>query len=415
MKKSLMYLAALSTVAFIVLSVNGCKKDDDPSNLQIATLMAGTINLNEATAPTNVPSATTITATFNTNVDATTATNANITLVRNYDNASIALTFAVTTNTIVITPGEDLGNGALYKLTFTTGLKSTDGLAMTSPLERAFTTVGTFVPAGMIAYFDFNDNVNDQVGEFSPAAAGIIDLSYVASRNPAAGNAGSFNGTTTLVEIPNGDVINNTNNFTISFWVNADSTKHGQFVLGLAGWFGFQFEIAGDYTSCKLAAQYDLGDGSSTSEDLWFNGDGKTGDNGGWQGWTFCKNLSTSGGVQGLLADKWAAVTCTYDAATKVGTMYINGEKMKAQDFNLWPDDDAKRNVTGLKYAGVAGNNHLALGFIQDKNDPTITDGWADYNDPSNNHFKGQLDDLRFYHKALTETEIELMYNSEKP
>ncbi|MDP2723398.1 MAG: LamG-like jellyroll fold domain-containing protein [Bacteroidales bacterium] len=415
MKKSLMYLAALSTVAIIVFSVNGCKKDDGPSDLQIATLMAGTVNLNEATAPTNVPSATTITATFNTNIDAATATNTNITLVRDYDKASIALTFAVTTNTIVITPKEDLGNGALYKLSFTTGLKSTDGLAMTAVLERAFTTVGTFVPAGMIAYFDFNDNVNDQVGDYSPTAAGIIDLTYVASRNTLAGNAGLFNGTSTLVEIPNGDVINNTNNFTISFWVKADSTKHGQFVLGLAGWFGFQFEITGDYKWCKLAAQYNLGDGSSNSEDLYFSGDGQTGSNGGWQGWTFCKDLTTSGGVPGLLADKWAAVTCTYDAATKVGTMYINGEKMKAQDFNLWPDDDAKRNVTGLKYAGVSGNNHLALGFIQDKNDPSITDGWADYNDPNNNHFKGQLDDLRFYHKALTETEIGLMYNSEKP
>ncbi|MCF8347515.1 MAG: Ig-like domain-containing protein [Bacteroidales bacterium] len=415
MKKSIIYLAALSLVAVMVIGVNGCKKDDGPSDLQISTLMAGTVNLNEATAPTNVPSSTTITAAFNTNVDAATATNTNITLVRDYDKANIPLTFAVNTNTIVITPGEDLGNGALYKLTFTTGLKSTDGLAMTSALERAFTTIGTFVPAGMIAYFDFNDNVNDLVGNYSPAAAGIIDITYTASRNTAAGKAGLFNGTSTLVEIPNGDLIQNTSDFTISFWVKADSTKHGQFVLGLAGWYGFQFEIAGDYTWCKLAAQYDLGDGGSASEDLWFPGNGETGANGGWQGWTFCKDLTTSGGVQGLLADKWAAVTCTYDAASKVGTMYINGEKMKAQDFNLWPDGDPKRNVTGLKYAGLAGNNHLALGFIQDKNDPTIGDGWADYNNPDNNHFKGMLDDLRFYHKALTETEIGLMYNSEKP
>ena len=415
MKKSIMYLAALTLVAVMAIGVNGCKKDDGPSDLQISTLMAGTINLNEATAPTNVPSVTTITAAFNTNIDAASATSSTITLQRDYDNANISLTYAVTGSTIVITPTGDLGNGALYKLTFTTGLKSTDGLAMTSALERAFTTVGTFVPAGMIAYFDFNDNANDQVGSYSPAAAGIIGLTYVDSRNAAAGKAGAFNGTTTLVEIPNGDLIQNTADFSLAFWVKADSTKHGQFVLGLAGWYGFQFEIAGDYTWCKLAAQYNLGDGSSDSEDLWFPGNGETGANGGWQGWTFCKDLTTSGGVQGLLADKWASVVCTYDAATKVGTMYINGEKMKAQDFNLWPDGDAKRNITGLKYAGLAGNNHIALGFIQDKNDPTITDGWADYNDPNNNHFKGQMDDLRFYHKALTETEIGLMYNSEKP
>ena len=87
---------------------------------------------------------------------------------------------------------------------------------------------------------------------------------------------------------------------------------------------------------------------------------------------------------------------------------------MKEQDFNLWLAGDAKTTVVGLKYAGNAGNNMLAFGFIQDKNDPTLTDSWADYNNTSNNHFKGQLDDIRIFHKSLTDTEIRLMYNSEK-
>ena len=66
-------------------------------------------------------------------------------------------------------------------------------------------------------------------------------------------------------------------------------------------------------------------------------------------------------------------------------------------------------------YAGLPAGNHLALGFIQERNNRTISDEWADYALPGNNHFKGQLDDIRFWHKALTETEIGLMYNSEKP
>lgn len=120
-------------------------------------------------------------------------------------------------------------------------------------------------------------------------------------------------------------------------------------------------------------------------------------------------------GVNNLLAAKWAQVLCIYNSTSKVGTLYINGVKMKSQDFNLWPAGDKKKGVVGLKFAGNAANNNLVFGFIQDKTSPTIPDGWADYMVTTNNHFKGQLDDVRIFHKALTETEIGLMYNSEKP
>jgi hypothetical protein len=98
--------------------------------------------------------------------------------------------------------------------------------------------------------------------------------------------------------------------------------------------------------------------------------------------------------------------------------MYINGEKMKAFDFDLWPDGDAKRGVVGLKYGGVAPEvvNELAFGFIQSRAG-TLWDGepWGGYDFPGANHFGGWLDDVRVFHKVLSETEISLMYASEKP
>ena len=189
--------------------------------------------------------------------------------------------------------------------------------------------------------------------------------------------------------------------------------------MGLAGWFGFQFEINSNIYGtqngqCKLAAQYSY-TGGNTSQDLWFDGSGSTKDNGGWQGWTFCKDLNsgTGTGVNGLLAQKWAHVVCTYDHATKIGTIYINGEKMKAQDFNLYPAP--LLNATGLKFAGTPANNALVFGFIQDKVSPTIPDTWAAYTDPTTGHFKGLLYDVAIYHSVLTPALITLMYNSGKP
>ena len=223
---------------------------------------------------------------------------------------SIALTISASGKVVTITPTANLANGALYKLAISTGLKATNGESLTA-VNRSFTTLGSFLPAGLFAYWNFDGNANDQTGVYNPATNGITAITYVAGRNAASGQAAQFNGTTSLIQIPNGNGLINTSDFSLSFWINEDSTaKRDQFVMGLSAWFGFQFEINnngnGKLGECKLAAQYSLSDGTSASQDLWFNGGatGTTKDNGGWQGWTFCKDLSSNNGtgVNGLLA-----------------------------------------------------------------------------------------------------------------
>jgi hypothetical protein len=148
---------------------------------------------------------------------------------------------------------------------------------------------------------------------------------------------------------------------------------------------------------------------------MWFPALATDNTNGGWQGWTYARSL-TAEQMVAKLKDRWIHVVFTYNAATKVGTLYYDGERMKSFDFNLWPAGDAKRGITGLKYNGAALDKVLALGFIQGGGaNRTISDGWADPADPANNHFKGELDDLVFYKKVLSPAEITLMYNSGKP
>lgn len=421
MKRKILILSVLMGMAAVVL-IDSCKKSN-PAPLSLGTLMVGTIDLNAASAPTNVPVNPTITATFTTDVNATSATSDNITLTEDYDNVVIPVTIAVSGKTVTITPNANLANGALYKLAVTSGLKATNGEALTA-INRSFTTLGSFLPAGVFAYWNFDGNANDQTGVYNAAATGVTDITYVTGRNTASGQAAKFNGTTSLIQIPNGDVLENSADFSISFWMKDDTTaKRDQFVLGLSAWMGFQFEYnsniygtgaTAQIGQCKLAAQYSY-TGGSTSQDLWLDGQGATKDNGGWQGWTFSKNLVANNGtgVNGLLAQQWAHVVCTYDHTTKIGTMYINGVEMKAQDFNLYPVP--LLNATGLKFAGNATNNTFVFGFIQDKVNPTITDTWADYTNPVNGHFKGLLDDVAIYHSVLTPALITLMYNSGKP
>lgn len=423
MKKPKMYLRLmlamilLGTTTVVIVSCD----DDEPAEINLSTLSAGTIDLNGATSPTNVPVTGAYTATFSTAIDPTTATAENVKLVRDYDDAEIPLTIAANANTVTITPNETLGQGTLYILTFGTGLKSTGGKFLKEPIERNFTTEGTFAPAGVMAHFTFEDNANDVIGSFDPTASDVVGITYVASRKAAAGKAANFDGATSIIEVPNANQFMANKDFALSFWVKADGSENGQFVLGLAGWYGFQFEIAGDWTWVKLATRYEQADGTTDSEDAWFPGNGQTKDTNpaGWQGWTFHKDVTASGGVgTTYFKDKWAHVVVTYNSATKVNTMYINGEKVKEHDFNLWPNDSKKKNIVGVKFAGntSGGGNELALGFIQARENRIISDTWANFaHADAGNKFKGQLDDVRIFSKPLTATEVQLMYNSEKP
>jgi len=416
MKRRSVLLSAVLMLALFTTVMNSCTKD--PTDFTLSTLVTGTIDLNGATASNIVPVKPSIVATFNTEVDALTAIPANVTLVQDYDKAAIAVTVTASGKTITVTPTEDLGNGALYKLSLTAALKSTGGLALTA-VVRNFTTIGTFVPKGSIAYWNFEDNANDQIGSHDPAASGIVNITYSASRNTAAGKAATFDGTTSIIEIPNGDQLMNTHDFALSFWVKAMDSGKGHFIIGLAAFYGFQFELNGGFTEFKMPVQFDYGDGTSgTGGDLAYNGDGKTKDNGGWRGTTVCKENTAMADV---LKEKWFHITYVYNSTSKERMFYLNGVLVKAQDHDLFKNDlgeaTKEMGITGLKYGGVAPEtvNELAFGFIQSRAG-TLWDGeaWGGYDFPGANHFKGQLDDVRFFHKALTATEIQLMYNSEK-
>lgn len=419
MKKQIVVFSYFLIAAALLVSVVSCNKDEDEDKVTFAlsTLKAGSIDLNGATSPSNVPTNPTIIATFNLAVKASTANATNITMTRDYDDTAIALTITVSGSSITIVPNDILGNGALFELKMT-GIQSTDDQTL-SAVTRAFTTEGTFVPAGQIAYWSFEENADDVVGAWDPAATGIVDITYSDSRNAAAGKAASFNGTTSIIEVPNGDLLIDTDDFTISFWVKTNSTDktNDHFILGLGAYFGIQYQIMASYKEAKFAISYEAGDGTLVSEDMWFPSLATDNTTGGWQGWDYAKSLSEDEMIS-YLKDTWLQVVYTYNGASKKGILYYNGVKMKSFDFNLWPEGDVKQTIVGLKYRGVAPEvvNELAFGFIQSRAG-TLWDAepWGNYDSPDANHFKGLLDDVRIFHKPLTAQEIELMYESEKP
>lgn len=115
-----------------------------------------------------------------------------------------------------------------------------------------------------------------------------------------------FNGSTSLIEIANGDQFLTNGDFSIGFWIKSSGDRKGHFVLGLAGKFGFHFEIDtlqwyNRRKKVQFTAAYNGVDSTTREDDIW-DGSGKTKDNGGWQGTLVNKDVSSTGIT---LKDSW--------------------------------------------------------------------------------------------------------------
>ncbi len=429
----------IGSVAFIA----ACSDDDDgdvnagPLNLTSVTAVGTDINtgdpvtktLSEGATASNVPIDAVFTVVFSKDVDAATATSTNITLTQGA--TSVATTVVAVGAVVTVTPTNDLLQDTDYTLTLTSGIKAEDGGLFTQT-TRAFSTESeSEVPIedGLIAHWKFEDNAADLTGDFD--ADNVVGITYVAGRSTAAGKAASFNGTTSIIEIPNGADLAVTEDLTVSFWVKVNSdnkkadgtTQKGYFIMGFNGYRAFQIEMAPSRADTKMAATYSFDDNVNRGQDLWLDATGNTG----FQGWTYSEDMSGDGGLPAYVDDKWAHFVYVFNSATKVGSIYLNGVLRKEQDFNAYPDDHAFKihNATGIGFNttsdGTSGGtavtglgSHFALGFYCSSETTAFSD-FANYSEVDHNHFKGELDDVKIYHIAKSAEEVEAQYNDEKP
>jgi hypothetical protein len=418
-------LRVLSLAILAMITIWSCTKDPDP--LTVSTIVAdganleGTsvsVDLNGASSAVDVPLDATITITFDREVDAATVNDSNV-KISNAD-GDLAASVAASGSTVTVDPTDDFIRGTDYTLSLS-GLMATDEGALANT-TRTFTTEGrapVVVPnaENQVAYWTFDNTTEVSMGNFP--TENEINVSFDNDRFGQAASALSFDGDETLVEVANGSELLNTNSFTMSMWVKSDGSDvnengetRGQFVLGCAAWNGFQFEIFGNYGGCKLAATYTNAEGTKAAQDLWWSTTGNLG----WQGWTYDKDVSATGGLAGIMKDQWTHVLVTYDADTKIGAMYMNGELVKSQDYNLYGDTHTLFTTVGMGYNGnPAPGDRLAFGFIQGSEDKVVGDDWANpIGFPDNNHFKGLMDDVRFFNAAYSSEDVETLYNAEK-
>lgn len=427
-------LRQLSFLLLGALLITACGGDPDPVLVSSITATGTSFedgsainsDLNAASAAEGVALDAVITVTFDREIVATSATAANVRLSTNGNDVAAAITGTATN--LTIDPVNDFTRGTVYTLTMS-GITAEDEGVLTS-VSRTFTTEGrapVVVPQSdnQIAYWTFDGQADDATGDYPASEAIAID--YGMDRFGQAGSTATFDGDASVIVIPGGDRILANGSLSLAFWMKTNSVDHtnangdpeGHFVFGLAAFKGIQMEILnGNYNSFKFGQSYLLPDGTTTSEDAFFNGDGNFADNGGWQGWDFHRDLTASGGVESLIQDRWVHVALTYDAASRQHRIYVDGELMKGHDFNLWPEGDPKQTITGVAYNGAEPSElpELAFGFVHSPGGTLWDDTpWGDYDKPTSKHYKGDLDDFRVWSVGLTADEIKTLYDAEKP
>ncbi|MFT6020277.1 MAG: hypothetical protein ACI8WW_001052 [Oceanospirillaceae bacterium] len=433
MKNLKLFFLMLITASFCLAS---CGDDDSTGSgdvLVTAINASGTSfedgsavekDLNGAASAVDVPLDAVFKIDFDKEITAESANDINVTITPSGGNA-VSATVTSSGMTVTLTPTDDLQRGTLHTLNVS-NVTTTDG-AVLSSINRTFTTEGrapVVVPNidNQIAYWSFDGTADDATGDYP--AANVVAITYEEDRFGQGGSVAAFDGNESIIEIADADRLIAGNSFTTSIWMKTDDTDHvnengdpaGFFVFGLGAFLGFQLEIPSDQGFVKFANSYVLDSGDAVAEDMFYNGEPLMA--GDWQGWEFQKGIGGADGVRDLVANKWAHIIFSYDAAEKRGTLYINGELVKAQDFDLWPDGDPKRTTAGVTYQGTEPDveDVLAFGFVKSINSEMWADTpWGDYAKPTANHFKGQLDDVRFFDAAFSTDDATSLYNAEKP
>ena len=400
-----------------VIVFTGCKDDEeDAPALAVNSIMStdGT-DLYGATSATSVGTDQSIIIGFSAAVNPNTIGNV---ALKNGDN-TVASTVTASGSTVTIDPTESLFGGTAYTVQIN-GVQSTDG-GSSGNVSTTFTTAGIGLgtapqASAQTSYFQFNGNYVDVVGTASEVSS---QNTWVEDRFGEANGALMLNGATApgngdMVEF-SGDFVHDNMSLSTWFKVNPADFVGSRPMFGCAVERGYFLEVGGDIAWLKLATSHQI---SPDPANHYFgtawtdpNGDGQTSD---------AVPVDYLGSISELVGvPEWAHLVMSYDAATSVKSIYVNGVLAMQVDLDVDPTSEYQlgplaiadqADGTGDPVPGISEN--LALGYFCAPGN-TAT-GWADYA-TAENTFIGAIDDFRIWNVALTTEQVTALYDAEKP
>lgn len=215
----------------------------------------------------------------------------------------------------------------------------------------------SFLTNGLVAYYPFNGNANDESGNRRTGT--VVNAVLQADRFGRAGQSYQFNGTSSYVTVANSTELAPVGDFTLSLWMNQKSTNAPQVLVAKA--------LAGDNTSGWHMTTQD-----TPSKMLSFQA---------------APDFSpTAPNILPPPISNWGHVTFTYVRSSGGWKMYLDGV-LKGSGTKVFSLNNAARPLVigAMEYPGP----------------------------PFRYFFNGALDDIRIYNRTLDDSEVQALHVAE--
>ena len=107
----------------------------------------------------------------------------------------------------------------------------------------------------------------------------------------------------------------------------------------------------------------------------------------------------------------WFYLTASYDSATSMFNIYVKGQKISLPtSTSMRYNNDPTTGGTALGSLDFHAGTQMVIGTWWDLATGGATVGTAN---PWMDYFKGKIDELRIYNRALTDAEVSTLYNEE--
>lgn len=273
------------------------------------------------------------------------------------------------------------------------------------PPIGAYTNSSEVAAADLVAHFPFEGNGND-------AKAAVTGPVVKGSASFVAGKKGlAYQGATNAwIEYGTSGPLGSLTSFTVSVWVNTNRHEggaQGLFAVTKADgsfWGNFFMLIEGAGPNDKMLVKVHFEKNVTPAipnVEHWLETTGKIRDN-------FMNDMYGA----------WRHIAFSYNETTSKFYMYVNGTKLPFNDPSVNRNDEDRKAVNGTP----ANPNGTPLGALAFRSPNRFVIGafqnqlGAPYNNPEPwmLPYTGRLDELRFYKKALTDQEVNALFQLEK-
>lgn len=276
-------------------------------------------------------------------------------------------------------------SGALFLTMLMVGLMTLSCKKSTPDPDAGKIDPSTIATTNLVAYFPFDGNGTESIGALTPTVT--TGVTYVTGKRGQAYQGADL--ARLLYTLPAASKLKSLTSFSVALWIKSP------LVTGDPEPIFFQIGKSDDLFWGNLTLA--LNRLNATADSLQFKAFFlKTGVS--WSG----QNVAFVS--KNFVINTWAHMIFEYDATTSKYKIYRNGVKVvtNAGVENRYASS-ASDPLGALAFANA---DKINIGAWRPKSEGTATDTWMGW-------FKGNLDELRVYDKALSDTEVLALYQAE--